>query len=469
MEHIMLNKNVSNAELIAAMKSINQTVIKTEKKLKDLSYFQIMALLGNVSLHTGGIENTAKLISFSGIDGDSKILEVGCGTGATTSALLRLGMNVTVVEPSSSLLCTTLDNAYKKGRLLPHFYNIPVEDANDLKSDFYDLVLLECVFGFIKKKEAAVSQIQRILKQGGKLIITDFFYHTPPHDELKEFLRTELEIHSFLSEDDYRNFFKNFSFNYWETMSAGNYAITDNQVEKLAKASEQYGTFPFNEEGISIIKEKLIFWESGFSRNRKFLTAFNAILEKPNNSAFKLPLLLNSERLILRVINREDHKNVHQAIKESYADLKPWVQWNPDHMLDENNCETWCIEANAKSVKGEELHMLIIERETQKLVGLVGLYGINWQSKTFHIGYWCVSGFSGNGYITEAVKVLTEHLLEIVRASKIYITTDEKNTKSWKLAERTGFTLDKIVENERLNPQGKCRNTRIYSITGLKT
>jgi len=50
-----------------------------------------------------------------------------------------------------------------------------------------------------------------------------------------------------------------------------------------------------------------------------------------------------------------------------------------------------------------------------------------------------------------------------LNASRVFLTTDEMNIASWRLAERAGFELEGTLRNDRRNLSGGLRNTRVYS------
>ena len=63
----------------------------------------------------------------------------------------------------------------------------------------------------------------------------------------------------------------------------------------------------------------------------------------------------------------------------------------------------------------------------------------------------------------EGVNALAEYALRSLGANRVFLTTDERNTSSWRLAESIGFQLEGTLRNDRLNLAGVPRNTRIYS------
>src|SRR5262249_2705803 len=103
-------------------------------------------------------------------------------------------------------------------------------------------------------------------------------------------------------------------------------------------------------------------------------------------------------------------------------------------------------------------------RESGEFVGATGLHRIDWQVPKFEIGYWCRTSLVGRGYVTEAVAELVRFTFDTLNAARIEIRTDVNNIRSYRIAERLGFTLDCIFRRDARTAQGTLRDTRVYSL-----
>jgi len=175
-----------------------------------------------------------------------------------------------------------------------------------------------------------------------------------------------------------------------------------------------------------------------------------------------LPEHLLSERLIIRVARPGDGPMFNRAIHESHDHLAPWLAWVTPMPTPEAS-ELACRKAYARFLLNEDLMALFILRDSGALVGGSGLHNVNWALRHFEIGYWGHPKFAGAGLITEGVRALADHALGELQASRVYLTTDEHNAASWRLAERAGFELEGILRNERLDLAGRLRSTRVYA------
>ncbi|MFT3817862.1 MAG: GNAT family protein [Rubrivivax sp.] len=177
-----------------------------------------------------------------------------------------------------------------------------------------------------------------------------------------------------------------------------------------------------------------------------------------------LPEQLESPRLLIRVAKPGDGPIFNEAILGSLDELSPWLGWvTPAPTLERSELD--CRRAYARCLLNEDLMVFFFEKDTGTLVGGSGLHGADWAARKFEVGYWRRTGCGGKGLVTEGVRALSDHALRELGAHRVFLTCDDKNVRSWQLAERAGFTLEGIMVNERLDLQGRLRNTRVYART----
>ncbi len=80
-------------------------------------------------------------------------------------------------------------------------------------------------------------------------------------------------------------------------------------------------------------------------------------------------------------------------------------------------------------------------------MGNCGVHTIHWQERRCEIGYWILGVFEGQGYVSEAVRVLESELFRL-GFDRIEIRCDAKNARSAAVPRRNGYHLDKVVRKE---------------------
>lgn len=178
-----------------------------------------------------------------------------------------------------------------------------------------------------------------------------------------------------------------------------------------------------------------------------------------------VPTHIYTDRLLLRVPQRNDGKLVNSAIRESFQELKPWLPFVQTLPLEEET-ELNLEKAHDNFLKKESFRFLIFKKETEQFVGVTSLQSIDWQVPKCEIGYQANSKFSGNGYIAEAVEAITKLGIHTLRFKRIEIRCESENIKSRAIPERLNFTLEGILKNEDLSADGeRVTDTCIYAVT----
>lgn len=154
-----------------------------------------------------------------------------------------------------------------------------------------------------------------------------------------------------------------------------------------------------------------------------------------------IPEELHGPRVTVRTYRLEDTPQFWQAIQESREHLAPWLPWvHFYHTIDD--CQPFILRARARFLLREDLIMAIFDRATGRYLGGTGLSRINWDRRTFEIGYWVRRSAEGQGYIRETVQVLTRFAFEHLQANRVEIRMDPRNTRSRNVPERLGFVLE---------------------------
>ncbi len=179
-------------------------------------------------------------------------------------------------------------------------------------------------------------------------------------------------------------------------------------------------------------------------------------------SPLNFPEEFETERLTIRAPRPGDGEQVHAAILESIDRLRPWMPWvHPVPSVEEE--ETSMRQARSRFLQREDFWLVLFLRHTDIFVGGSGLHHVDWDVPKFEIGYWVRRRFEGQGYISEAVVGITQFAIDVLGARRVEIRVDDRNRRSWRVAERLGFTLEGILRNDARDVEGKLRDTRVYA------
>ncbi|MEJ2289202.1 MAG: GNAT family N-acetyltransferase [Deinococcales bacterium] len=184
--------------------------------------------------------------------------------------------------------------------------------------------------------------------------------------------------------------------------------------------------------------------------------------ERSSPILLDFPEALETERLIVRAPRWGDGAAVGAAVRESLDELRPWLSWaQAATSLEED--EAICRRARLRFLERSDLAFYLTLKEDGAFVGGSGLHRIDWEARKFEIGYWVRTRCRGMGYVTEAVEGITRFAVERLRANRIEIRCDARNTRSARVAERAGFTLEGTLRAARMGVDGTLTDTRVYA------
>lgn len=182
---------------------------------------------------------------------------------------------------------------------------------------------------------------------------------------------------------------------------------------------------------------------------------FNPIL-------LSFPESFETERLVIRAPRWGKGGSINEAVLESLEELRPWMPFaRKAPTLDE--FEAFTRQARLDYLKRTELHMRLFHKETGHFIGCSGLHRIDWDIRSFEIGYWIRTSCAGQGYVTEAVNGITDFAITELEANRIEIRCSDRNARSAAVAERAGFKLEALLRNSRRGESGELESSRIYA------
>lgn len=117
-------------------------------------------------LRPGGLELTDELLSLYPIKENSKILDIGCGSGVSVDYLLNKQFKAIGIDTDIDIIKTN------KSKL-----DLRIMDAHSMSFDEneFDIVICECSLSVMKNPKNVLKECNRILKKDGIMLISDIY------------------------------------------------------------------------------------------------------------------------------------------------------------------------------------------------------------------------------------------------------------------------------------------------------
>ena len=170
-------------------------------------------------------------------------------------------------------------------------------------------------------------------------------------------------------------------------------------------------------------------------------------------------LNLETERLVIRPIQLNDKVSIFEYRSDS--ETNKYQVWIPKTIKD---VELF-INGIAKQINIPEtwFQFVLIEKESQKVIGDLGVHFFDKHNKQVEIGCTLNKIFHYKGYATEAVSRIIDFLFIELKKHRIIASIDPNNKSSVRLVERIGFRKEAhFVESLFVN--GAWADDLIYAL-----
>ncbi len=175
------------------------------------------------------------------------------------------------------------------------------------------------------------------------------------------------------------------------------------------------------------------------------------------------PHSFDTARLTIRCPLPGDGEALNTAVLASLDELRPWMPWakNAPTLADS---ESYVRNAHASFLKREDLPLLLFLKGTNTLIGGSGLHRMDWSVPRFEIGYWLRTGYTHQGYMSEAVAAITDFAFYTLGAKRVEIRCDANNVRSAAIPQRLGFTLEGTLRHtDRHHETNELRDTLVFA------
>lgn len=168
---------------------------------------------------------------------------------------------------------------------------------------------------------------------------------------------------------------------------------------------------------------------------------------------------IETERLILRRYNESDIDAFFEILHDDR--LHKYIPF-PDLTKEE---ELEYIGKCMNEVEDSKYEKwAIIVKKNNETIGNISVNTVNKKHNYCNVGYVIRYDYWGNGYASEALKAVSDYLLD----SGYYLvecSCNELNTQSSKTMIKAGFEKDGYIKNRRLNKDGTYSGVEFYSKT----
>jgi RimJ/RimL family protein N-acetyltransferase len=153
---------------------------------------------------------------------------------------------------------------------------------------------------------------------------------------------------------------------------------------------------------------------------------------------------LSDGSILIRTYRPDDVNAVYEAVRESMAELGPWMPWcHPNYAIEET--AVWVMARDEAWLKGTDYSFAICDARTGRFLGSVGLNHLDHQNRKANLGYWVRTSATGRGAATAATRLLARWSFEQLGLQRVEIVASVENLPSQRVALKAGAQKEGIM------------------------
>jgi RimJ/RimL family protein N-acetyltransferase len=113
---------------------------------------------------------------------------------------------------------------------------------------------------------------------------------------------------------------------------------------------------------------------------------------------------------------------------------------------------------------GAGLLLMMLDRASDRIVGSIALFHVDWEVRSAEIGYGVRGDERGKGYATEALAAVGRWALSAGGIQRAWLTANTDNVASVRVAEKAGFTREGTLRRAALEDDGLLHDQALFSL-----
>ena len=176
---------------------------------------------------------------------------------------------------------------------------------------------------------------------------------------------------------------------------------------------------------------------------------------------FNEKYILENEKIILKPLEETDFEKL---LVFSLNEPEIW-KYSLVDAIGENRLKNYINLALQGRNNKNEYPFVVIEKESNKIIGSTRFYDIQLNNKTSQLGFtWYGKEFQGTGVNKHCKYLLLKFAFEKIGFERIEFRADNNNERSIRAMKSIGCTIEGILRSNDVRPDGNRRDSIILSI-----
>ena len=162
-----------------------------------------------------------------------------------------------------------------------------------------------------------------------------------------------------------------------------------------------------------------------------------------------LPEHLSDGVIVFRRADPTDVDELCAAVRDSHAEINPWMEW-AHAGYDRRDAATFLATAWLAWIARTDFEFVVRDAVDRRVLGAVGLNGIDHANRRANLGYWVRTSETGRGIATAGTRLVARFGIEQLKLSRVRLFHAVGNVGSGRVAAKAGFEREGVLRSRML-------------------
>lgn len=171
---------------------------------------------------------------------------------------------------------------------------------------------------------------------------------------------------------------------------------------------------------------------------------------------------LTTQRLFIRTYQLQDAPDLHQFVKDNTYYLYETAPMTLRNNVSLARSKAFLEMLERERLNGKWIWNAIFIKTTNQFIGQISIYNLEEKTKSCELGYFITEDQMGQGFATEALKVIADYCLEELKRNSITLRIKPDNIASKRVAAKAGFRQVAYQAKSFLTYHGEYLDQEVY-------
>lgn len=174
---------------------------------------------------------------------------------------------------------------------------------------------------------------------------------------------------------------------------------------------------------------------------------------------------LVAQHVVIRRFREGDGEALYELVEDNYSFLFDTFPRMLREIRDKENAEFFIRRRLADWHLQQDYCFGIWHNQSASLIGLMRVFHIDWEVPKAEVGYFIDRNYTGQGLMTEALRILQGFVFKQLALEKLTLRTAMENVASQRLARKCGFRREGDLRGDFRKLSGELIDTMLFGLT----